>query len=131
MATSSTGMGKIMRAWPWFAALCVSLGTAAAHGADGLDLALRTHGAITRFADPGAAPLAGLREGLAPQTATHAHDGLVWLVPLCREGEGCRGAAEGRLLLRGARRYMPSWDGLAPEGISLRRDRLVLRYSFR
>jgi len=26
---------------------------------------------------------------------------------------------------------MPAWHGMAPEGVSLKRDRLVLRYSFR
>lgn len=122
-----------MRASPWFAALCVSLGTGASQAADGLDLALRTRAAIARteVPDPPAVPFTAVRVHDAPVPRAYAHADGPWLLPLCHAHEGCGDAAEPRLFYRGARHFMPAWDGLAAEGISLRRDRLVLRYSFR
>lgn len=43
----------------------------------------------------------------------------------------CYDAGERRIVLRSARRYMPAAGGLTAESISLRRNRVVLRYSFR
>ncbi len=43
----------------------------------------------------------------------------------------CYDLADGRIVYRPARRYMPSIDGMKAESISLRRDRIVLKYSFR
>lgn len=42
----------------------------------------------------------------------------------------CYDAADGRIVYRPARSLMPRIGDLAPEGISLRRDRILLRYSF-
>jgi hypothetical protein len=134
-------MGKIMRTSPWFAALCVSLATAA-HAADGLELTLRTHGAAARvaaldapvapapsFAGPASGAMS-LENAIVHRTLPMQAD-LAWLVPACHGDATCGDAGEARLLYRGARRYMPAWQGMAAEGISLRRGRVVLRYSFR
>lgn len=43
----------------------------------------------------------------------------------------CYDMADGRIVYRPARAYMPSIGGLTPENVSLRRDRIVLKYSFR
>jgi hypothetical protein len=43
----------------------------------------------------------------------------------------CYDANNRGLIYRGARDFMPRVDGLTPEGVALRRDRLILRYSFR
>ena len=43
----------------------------------------------------------------------------------------CYDLAEGRLTYRGARRFMPHFEGLTAESISMRHDRIVFRYSFR
>jgi hypothetical protein len=43
----------------------------------------------------------------------------------------CYDAADGRLVYRGARDYMPKVVGLSPESVTIRRNRLVLKYSFR
>ena len=43
----------------------------------------------------------------------------------------CYDLAEGRVVYRPARAYMPAIEGLRAESVSLRRDRIVLRYSFR
>ena len=120
-----------MRASAWFAASCVSFGAVMAHGADGLDLALRSRGAAARVeaVDASPAPAMVVHEAAVPHIYGHAQ--TAWLVPACHAPDACTDGSEGRLFYRGARRYMPAWDGLAAEGISLRRDRLVLRYSFR
>jgi hypothetical protein len=61
----------------------------------------------------------------------HVERDFALATPGCGPVAFCSGISEGRLLYRGARRYMPSFDGMAAEGISLRRDRLVVRYTFR
>ncbi|HET7728466.1 MAG TPA: hypothetical protein VFK48_00415 [Usitatibacter sp.] len=43
----------------------------------------------------------------------------------------CYDLRDARIVYRPARRYMPAIEGLRAESISLRRDRLVLKYSFR
>jgi hypothetical protein len=43
----------------------------------------------------------------------------------------CYDLADGRMVYRPARQYMPKIGGLTPESVSLRRDRLTFRYSFR
>jgi hypothetical protein len=43
----------------------------------------------------------------------------------------CYDLAERRIVYRAAREYMPTVGGLSPEGVALRHNRIVLRYSFR
>jgi len=43
----------------------------------------------------------------------------------------CYDLADGRIVYRPVRKFMPQFDGLRAESISLRRDKLVLKYSFR
>ena len=45
--------------------------------------------------------------------------------------ELCYDLAEGRVVYRPARALMPAFEGLRPESVSLRRDRIVFKYSFR
>jgi len=42
----------------------------------------------------------------------------------------CYDMADRRVVYRPARQYMPKFDGLQAESISLRRDRIVFKYSF-
>ena len=51
----------------------------------------------------------------------------------CEHGASdlCYDLAEGRVVYRPARAYMPKIEGLRAESVSLRRDRIVVRYSFR
>ena len=42
----------------------------------------------------------------------------------------CYDLADGRIVYRPARAYMPKFDGLRAESISLRRDKVVFKYSF-
>ena len=43
----------------------------------------------------------------------------------------CYDMNDGKIVYRPARKYMPQVEGLRAESISLRRDKLVLKYSFR
>ncbi len=43
----------------------------------------------------------------------------------------CYDLADRRIVYRPARQYMPRFDGLTPESISLRHDRLIFKYSFK
>ena len=43
----------------------------------------------------------------------------------------CYDLADGRVVYRPARQYMPKVDGLRAESLSLRHNRVVLKYSFR
>ncbi len=43
----------------------------------------------------------------------------------------CYDLADGRIVYRPARNYMPSVTGLTPENVSLRHNRVVFKYSFR
>ena len=43
----------------------------------------------------------------------------------------CYDLAEGRVVYRAARAYMPTFEGLRAENISVRQDRIVFKYSFR
>jgi hypothetical protein len=42
----------------------------------------------------------------------------------------CYDASDRKLVYRPARKYMPQVDGLRAESVSLRRNRIVLKYSF-
>lgn len=42
----------------------------------------------------------------------------------------CYDVRDGRIVYRRAREYMPRIDGLTAESISLRRDRIIFKYSF-
>ena len=42
----------------------------------------------------------------------------------------CYDARERGVVYRGARGYMPRVQGLTPEGVAVRHDRIILRYSF-
>lgn len=51
----------------------------------------------------------------------------------CEAGSSdvCYDMRDGRIVYKPARKYMPEMPGLRAESISLKRDRVVLRYSFR
>lgn len=46
-------------------------------------------------------------------------------------GAVCYDANDRRLVYRDARKMMPGLPGLSPESVSVKRDRVTLRYSFR
>jgi len=76
------------------------------------------------FANPTAAPAPELV--LAPPPAQHAQSPSACsrLATLCYDAE------DRRLVFKPARNFMPDLPGLTRENISVRRDRIVFRYSF-
>lgn len=103
---------------------------------DGMDLSTRSKAmAASSAAGPGnvAAPFrAGGRDPL-PELLLRAEQDARGPRGACNASATalCYDLAEGRVVYRPARRYMPRFDGLRAESISLRRDRIVLKYSFR
>ena len=43
----------------------------------------------------------------------------------------CFDASSGRVVYRGGRKYMPQFEGLTPESVSLRGSRITFKYSFK
>ena len=43
----------------------------------------------------------------------------------------CFDAGDGRIVYRGARNYMPRIEGLTPESVSVRSNRVIFKYSFK
>ena len=43
----------------------------------------------------------------------------------------CYDAADGRIVYRSARKYMPQFDGLTAESVSVRSNRVTFKYSFK
>ena len=43
----------------------------------------------------------------------------------------CFDAVDGRIVYRSARKFMPQFDGLTPESVSVRSNRVTLKYSFK
>lgn len=131
-----------MRRSPWIAAILASLGFAA-HAADAV-VELPAH-AKSVEASPAVRAIvsnAGFKQANAPFTG--AHDASPELAfreeRLLRGPQGaceystrdvCYDAADARLVYRPARHYMPRIGDLTPENVSLRPNRIVLKYSFR
>ena len=125
-----------MGAWRWFAAVLACLGMAGAFAADGIELSAKSRLSAARI-EPADTPVRSTQSFLpsdpAVERALH-DDAPARTTPRsgCHLSDLCYDAAAGHMLTyRGARRFMPPIDGLSPEGVSVRRDRLVLRYSFR
>jgi hypothetical protein len=106
----------------------------AAQANDGVELSLKTKalasaGAITKQSD---APFTYGRDPM-PQ--------LLMLEEQERRGpkgscefsarDLCYDLSDGRLVYRPARQFMPKFEGLTPENITLRSNRIVFKYSFR
>lgn len=117
----------------WLAAFALAL---AAQGAGGTELSLRSKSLAAAASIPAQAAEAPFRVSRDPLPA------LFFPEPLAATGGPrgacerhaatlCYDAADGRVVYRPARRYMPRIDGLRAESISLRRDRIVFKYSFR
>lgn len=105
-----------------------------AGASDGLELAAKSKS----MAGTGAPA----RNAAAPFVASHDPLAGIFLREE-QERRGPRGTCEaaatdlcyeltaGRVTYRGARQYMPKLDGLSAESVSVRRDAVVLRYSFK
>lgn len=100
--------------------------------ADGIDYSVKRKAiAASGVAASSPAPFAAAREGWP-----------AWVAPGAPQAQGPRGACERsahdlcydvdgrRIVYRPVRSIMPRIGELTPEGVSVRRDRIVFRYSF-
>jgi hypothetical protein len=125
----------------WTAAILAALGFPA-HGADGLELSMKSRASASESAlavapsSPKAAVLApapfSARDPL-PEILLRDEQERRAYTSSCEKTtrDFCYDLADGRVSFRGARRYMPQVEGLRAESVSLRQNRLVFKYSFR
>jgi hypothetical protein len=109
----------------------------AAQANDGVELSLRTKalvsassaGIVVKHAD---APFAVGRDPL-PQLMRIDEARHLGPRAACEmtSKDLCYDLADARIVYRPARNYMPSVQGLKPENVSLRHNRVVFKYSFR
>lgn len=115
---------------------CVALGLAATVQAEEIDLSNRSRASAAKASEPTAslAPFASRQEALqsfslrAPAAAAAAERGIP-----CADGLRtlCYEMRDRGVLYRGARDFMPRVQGLTADGVALRHDRVILRYTFR
>lgn len=121
-----------MRTVGWMAVAMISLGMPAQAAGEEADLSARSKAlaARTHEAPQAAAPFTHAQDPLEIFPFSAANE--LPARPLsCTERAVCYDARVGNIVYRGARGYMPRIQGLTAEGVALRHDRLVLRYSFR
>ena len=118
----------------WLMGSCLGL-AAMAQAAEGVDIAGKGRVQAVAAAVPqtGEAPFA---RGIDPyadlfSVSTVAAAPLAGSVCERNRHRLCYDAAERRVVYRAAADYMPRVEGLTAESISLRHDRLILKYSFR
>ena len=125
-----------MRRTIMLTALAVLAFAASAH--DGVELSMKTKA----LAASGSGALSVAKQGSAP--FTYARDPMPQLLELEQQDKPvahstcdatlknvCYDLTEQRVVYRGGREYMPSMQGLRAESVSLRHNRIVLKYSFR
>ena len=100
--------------------------------AEGPEPGLRTK-SLSAAAAPGAsAPFLHLREPLPP-SSLRLEPGREALRSGCDQAarDVCYDWSDRRIVYKPARAYMPRIEGMTPESVSVRQDRVTLRYSFR
>lgn len=111
-----------------------SLAFAAHAASDGVELSLNTKALASGSVAPkSAAPFVAGRDPLPQLMLADEQDRRG------PSGVGCEFSAkdvcydltDGRVVYRPVRAYMPKMEGLTPEGVSLRRNRINFRYSFK
>jgi hypothetical protein len=115
-------------------AMIASLGLPAL-AAEGVELSLSSRNLVAAPAAPAAARMqAPFRAARDPMPEILLREELASRGPrgACETATGdlCYDLREGRVVYRRAREYMPRIDGLTAESVSLRRDRIIFKYSF-
>lgn len=107
-------------------------GTAQAH--EGVDLALKSGAVAAAASAPGrAAPFVARVRDPMPELLLRDEQRRQAASGACEYSarDVCYDLADRRVVYRPARAYMPRLQGLTPESVSLRHDRLIFRYSFK
>lgn len=105
---------------------------AVAPAAEAAPLKLRPKAAIGAMTPPrGAAPFAFPTDTVELDFPKPVDPRLASSPSSCASQRSlCYDAGSGRIVYKPARQLMPSIRGLTPESLSVKRDRIVLRYSF-
>ena len=110
---------------------------APALAAEGVELSLRTKSLVasataTVPAKNAEAPFREARDPI-PDLFVREEEQRKGLKSACENNSSplCYDMVDRRVIYRPARKYMPQFEGLRAESISLRSDRLILKYSFR
>ena len=103
-----------------------------APAAEGPDSGLRTKSLAAAAAPGASAPFLQLREPL-PQSLLRMDHGRQEPRVGCDQAarDLCYDWNDRRIVYRPARAFMPRIEGMTPESVSVRQDRVTLRYSFR
>jgi len=111
----------------------LSLGAMANDGVELRTKAIASAGAVKMMDAPRVdGPFTTGRDPLTALIQIEARDHLTAPQATCEAAVGlCYSAADGRIVYRGAREYMPKLQGLRPESIGLRHNKVVFSYSFR
>ncbi|HSN22112.1 MAG TPA: hypothetical protein VLS49_15620 [Usitatibacter sp.] len=117
-----------MRRWLWIAALLAC----PAAGADGVDLSVKSKAIASAVAAKPQAPFVAPRDAWPPAIAPGGVEQVAGLRSACEHSvhDVCYDSTDGRIVYRPARRFMPRIGDLEPDGVSVRRDRIVFRYRF-
>ena len=121
-----------MRRSPWIAVLLACFGLAA-EASDGLDLSAKSRAAAsTTPARSYQAPFANSRDPM-PEMMLREEQASRGPRGACQATarDLCYDLSDRRIVFRPARRYMPKMEGLTADSVSVNRNRIVLRYTFR
>ncbi len=119
------------RSW-WIALMFACFGLAA-EASDGLELSAKSRAAASTIPSHMIqAPFTSSRDSF-PDMRMRDEQASQGPRGACENAarELCYDLAERRVVFRPARQYMPKMEGLTADSVSLNRNRLVLRYTFR
>lgn len=114
-------------------ASALSLGAWANDGVELRTKAIASAGAVRMMDAPRVdAPFSTGRDPLTALIQIEAREHVTAPQATCEATAGlCYNAADGRIVYRGAREYMPKLQGLRAESIGMRHNKVVFSYSFR
>ncbi len=120
-----------MRRTTLVAALLASLAFSA-RANDGIDLSLRTKAlASAGSIREASAPVAPANDTMPPLTLMGETELLLGARNGCANRDVCYDSVSGHIVVRPAREYMPRVNGLTPENVSVRHNRVTFTYSFK
>ena len=125
-----------MRRSLWVPILLASLGFDA-HGNEGVESTLKARAmasasASSKVAVASQAPFITARDPMPEMILREEQERHGSRMTCQHSGDDlCYDLADRRIVYRPVRQYMPKIDGLTAENVSLRRDRIVIKYSFR
>ena len=112
----------------------LAIAACTAANAEEVDLSGRSHASAAKAVEPqaSAAPFAARLDALQTFSLRMRAPALERAVP-CADGltPVCYDLRDRGVVYRGARAFMPRVDGLTADGVALRHDRVILRYTFK